>query len=73
MPKKSESYESMLNKLETIVNEMDSENISLEESIKKYEDGIKLYQKLYKTLSEAEGKIKILTEKSEKDFEIKNN
>ncbi|AYD40590.1 exodeoxyribonuclease VII small subunit [Clostridium fermenticellae] len=69
MPRKNESYESMLNKLEVIVNEMDSEKLSLEESIKKYEDGIKLYQKLYKSLSDAEGKIKILTEKSEKDFE----
>ena len=70
MPKKSESYESMMEKLEEIVNIMDSRELSLEESMKKYEEGIKLCNKLYKTLNEAEGKIKLLTEDGEKDFDI---
>ncbi|MCH5138792.1 exodeoxyribonuclease VII small subunit [Clostridiaceae bacterium UIB06] len=70
MPRKSESYENMMEKLEEIVNIMDSRELSLEESMKKYEEGIKLCNKLYKTLNEAEGKIKLLTEDGEKDFEV---
>jgi len=68
MAKKKESYESMLARLEEIVTLMDGNQISLEESMKYYEEGIKLSNKLYKVLNEAEGKIKILTEQGEKDF-----
>jgi len=70
MPRKNESYESMMEKLEEIVNIMDNRELSLEESMKKYEEGIKLCNKLYKTLNEAEGKIKLLTEDGEKDFDV---
>lgn len=72
MARKTESYESMIIKLEEIVGIMDSKELSLEDSMKRYEEGIKLCNKLYRTLSEAEGKIKILTEEGEKDFEIEN-
>jgi exodeoxyribonuclease VII small subunit len=70
MPRKSESYEIMMEKLEEIVDIMDNRELSLEEGIKKYEEGIKLCNKLYKTLNEAEGKIKLLTDDGEKDFDI---
>lgn len=70
MPRKSESYENMMEKLEEIVNIMDNRELSLEESMKKYEEGIKLCNKLYKTLNEAEGKIKQLTDNGEKDFDV---
>ncbi|MBV7275065.1 exodeoxyribonuclease VII small subunit [Clostridium thailandense] len=69
MPRRSESYETMMEKLEDIVNKMDSKELSLDESLKKYEEGIKLCNKLYKVLNEAEGKIKLLTESGEKDFQ----
>lgn len=69
MPRKSESYETMMEKLEDIVDKMDSKELSLDESLKKYEEGIKLCNKLYKVLNEAEGKIKLLTESGEKDFQ----
>lgn len=69
MPRKNESYESMMEKLEDIVNIMDSTELTLEESLKKYEEGVKLCNKLYKVLDEAEGKIKLLTENGEKDFQ----
>lgn len=68
MVKKSDSYENMMVKLESIVDTMDSRELSLEENIKNYEEGIKLCNKLYKILNEAEGRIKILTENGEKDF-----
>lgn len=70
MPKKSESYEIMIGKLEELVKDMDRGELSLEESMKKYEEGIKLTNKIYKTLNEAEGKIKLLTEEGEKDFKV---
>lgn len=72
MARKSESYENMMAKLEEIVATMDSKELSLEESMKKYEEGIKLCNKLYKILNEAEGKIKLLTEEGEKDFEFES-
>ncbi|AKN34030.1 exodeoxyribonuclease VII small subunit [Clostridium carboxidivorans P7] len=72
MPRKNESYETMLKKLEEIVNEMDTGSLSLEESMKKYEEGVKLTNKLYKILSEAEGKIKLFTESGEKDFKVES-
>ncbi|KAA8674878.1 exodeoxyribonuclease VII small subunit [Clostridium sp. WLY-B-L2] len=73
MPRKKESYESIMLELENIVNSMDTGGLSLEQSLKNYEDGIKLCNKLYKMLNEAEGKIKILTEEGEKDFKEKDN
>jgi exodeoxyribonuclease VII small subunit len=69
MPKKSETYEEMMMKLETLVESMESGELSLEQSMKNYEEGIKICNKLYKILNEAEGKIKILTEQGEEDFE----
>lgn len=69
MVKKAENFEDMLKRLEEIVNEMDSNDLSLEESMKNYEEGIKLSNKLYKILNDAEGKIKIITEEGEKNFE----
>ncbi|WP_027624671.1 exodeoxyribonuclease VII small subunit [Clostridium lundense] len=70
MPKKTESFENLMGRLEEIVNEMDSGELSLEDSMKKYEEGIKISNKLYKILNEAEGKIKILTEKGDKEFQL---
>ncbi|ACA54130.1 exodeoxyribonuclease VII small subunit [Clostridium botulinum A2B7 92] len=69
MGRKKESFENMLEKLETIVNSMDNGEITLEDSMKSYEEGIKLCNKLYKVLKDAEGKIKILEDNKEEDFE----
>lgn len=66
--KKNESFESMMDKLEDIVNKMDGEQLNLDESIKYYEEGIKLCNKLYKVLNEAEEKIKILVDNKEEEF-----
>ncbi|WP_392486392.1 exodeoxyribonuclease VII small subunit [Haloimpatiens sp. FM7315] len=64
---KQKSYEEMMKELENIVRLME-EDLSLESSMKNYENGIKIYHKMYKILNEAEGKIKIIKDKEEKDF-----
>ena len=70
MPKKDDSYESMINKLEKLVIDMDNNDLSLEQAMKNYEEGIKICNKLFSVLSKAEGKIKILKngEGTEEEF-----
>lgn len=70
MARKKQDYESMINELENIVNEMENNELSLEQTIKYYEDGIKLSNKLYTILNEAEEKIKILQGNNEEDFDV---
>lgn len=55
-------------KLQDIIEEMESEEVSLEGSMKNYEEGIKLCNKMYKILNEAEAKIKVLDGNEEKEF-----
>jgi len=60
-PKKStSSIESKLNDLEKILEELESGNLELDESLKKFEKGINLSRECQKTLEEAELKIKVL-------------
>lgn len=69
MAKKSESFENMLTKLTEIIDIMNNKELTLDESIKSYENGIILCNKLYKVLNESEQKIKIITdENTEIDF-----
>lgn len=68
MARKKETYESLMSKLQEVVNEMESEEISLENSMNNYEEGIKICNKLYKILNEAEAKIKVLSGNQEKEF-----
>ena len=54
-PKKStSSIESKLNDLEKILEELESGNLELDESLKKFEKGVKLSRECQKTLEEAE-------------------
>jgi exodeoxyribonuclease VII small subunit len=69
MVKKKESYEDLMTRLEEIIQRMEIGDLSLDESIKYYEDGMKSCNRLYKMLNEAEGKIKMLNNGSEIDFE----
>ncbi len=57
------NLETSLKELETIINKMDadSENLSLEESLKHFESGIKLSKQCQKTLQDAEHKVDMLT------------
>lgn len=65
---RKESYEDMLGKLQDILNVLEEQDINLEESMKAYEDGVKIVNKLYKTLNTLEGKISIVKEAGEVEF-----
>ncbi|MBE6053545.1 MAG: exodeoxyribonuclease VII small subunit [Clostridium sartagoforme] len=67
---KKESYEDMLINLQNILSKMESNELSLEELMKEYENGVKLVNKLYKTLNSLEGKINII--KNDMEVELKN-
>jgi exodeoxyribonuclease VII small subunit len=68
MAKKKENYEVKMKRLEDILSQMEGSQLTLDESMAQYEEGIKLYKELYKLLEEAEGKIKILSKDEEVDF-----
>ncbi len=60
-------FEKAMARLEEIVREMEKGDVPLEDSLKLFEEGIKLSQVCAKKLDEAEGKVEILLkEKGEK-------
>lgn len=61
----SNTYEMDYKKLEEIVKKLESGDISLDESVKLYEEGVTLYKSLEKTLKEYEGKINVMSENLE--------
>lgn len=65
-------FEDKMNELETIVNELESGNIDLDESINKYTKAMNLIKECDKTLKNIEEKVnKIVLENSEvKNFEV---
>lgn len=62
----SQSYpfEASLEKLESLVEQMESGELSLDESLKLFEEGIKLTRQCQQALSSAEQKVNQLMEKS---------
>ena len=51
------SFEATMKKLEEVVKALESKEISLEDSIKKYKEGLELSKKLYDMIKEAESLI----------------
>ena len=68
-----DNFEGKMNKLDKIVEELEKGDINLEESLSKFEEGIKISKECSKILEEAEKKITILLEKDgeieEENFE----
>jgi exodeoxyribonuclease VII small subunit len=58
-------FEEALKKLEKIVEQLESGKIPLEDSLKKYEEGVRLSAFCHKTLQAAQKKIQVLTKKGE--------
>lgn len=73
MAKKTVNFEKALSDLEAIVEEMEQGNLSLEESLKRFEKGIALTSECQNALQKAELKVTELVEKNskllEQDFE----
>ncbi len=61
------SFEIALARLETIVDELEGGDLSLEDSIARYEEGMKLSRRLAQTLDEAEKRIEKLVDADEPD------
>lgn len=57
---KEKDFEEMLEDLEEIVNSLEKDNLKLDESIEKFEEGMKLTKLCNTKLEEAEKKITIL-------------
>ena len=62
------NFEESMKKLETIVVELENGNLNLDDSVKKFEEGMKIAKQCNNMLEEAEKKITILLEK---DGELK--
>lgn len=64
--KKEETFEELLNRLEDITVKLEKEeNISLEESMKLFEEGIKISKKCNKQIEESEKKITMLIKEND--------
>jgi exodeoxyribonuclease VII small subunit len=59
-------FEEDLKRLQKIVEELSSGKITLGESLKKYEEGVKLAQSCSKTLADAQRKVELLMKKDGK-------
>ncbi len=60
MSPKNQTFESSLGELEKIVRKLEDGELSLEESLKLFEDGVKLSRECQERLSKAERRIEIL-------------
>ena len=71
------SFEENMENLEKIVTELEKGNLNLDDSVKKFEEGIKISKQCNKILEEAEKKITILLEENgeikEENFQKQEN
>ena len=68
MAEKKVDFEKSIKRLEEIATELESDNLSLDESVKKFEEGMKISKQCKEILDKAEKKITILVGDEEKDF-----
>lgn len=69
MSKEKVSFEESIKKLEEIANELETGNLNLDESVEKFEEGMRLSKECTKMLDDAEKKISILIKKDEEILE----
>ena len=69
---KKETYEDMMLKLQNVLLSLEENDLTLNESMKAYEEGTKLVNKLYKVLDTLEGKISVIKDEKEVEFKDKN-
>lgn len=64
------NFENALERLEKIVRALETGNISLEETIEKFEEGIRLLNFCQNKLTKAEERISVLIEVNEEDIRL---
>ncbi len=64
--KKSVDFEEALDQLEELVEDMENGDLTLEESLKAFEQGIRLTRECQTALSQAEQKVQMLVEENGK-------
>ena len=62
---KTKSFEEAMTELESVVNELENENLSLDKSMEKFQKGIELSNYCNTLLDDAEKKITVLIEKND--------
>ncbi|MBV8137473.1 MAG: exodeoxyribonuclease VII small subunit, partial [Deltaproteobacteria bacterium] len=65
MAAKEKKFEEEIRDLETLVNQIDSGELTLEESISAFERGVALVKSLNRKLDEVERKVELLTRNAE--------
>ena len=63
-------YDEGLKRLSEIVEKLEDRELSLEENIKLYEEGMKLHKRLSSILKEQEDKMTLIKDNKEEDFQI---
>lgn len=64
-PAKKPDFERSLARLEEVVRKLESPQLSLDEAMKLFEEGVALSRECQKQLEEAEGKVEILLKKAD--------
>jgi len=64
-PQKKGDFEKSLARLEEVVKRLEGTDLSLDEAMKLFEEGVKLSQECQKQLTEAEGRVEILLKKAD--------
>jgi exodeoxyribonuclease VII small subunit len=65
----AEKFETVLKKLEDVVKKLESGELSLDESLKAFEEGVKYASFCSKKLDEAESRVEILLRRKDGAFE----
>jgi exodeoxyribonuclease VII small subunit len=68
--KKAVDFEQKLNQLESLVNDMEQGSLTLENSLKAFEEGIKITRECQQALKEAELRVDMLTRDSDSPAEF---
>jgi exodeoxyribonuclease VII small subunit len=66
------SFEEQLTALETVVERLERGELSLEESVRLFEEGVKLSDACKKDLEAAEGRIQVLVERGRSGMRVVN-
>ncbi len=70
--KENKSFETSLKRLEALTKKLESEDITLDESLQIFEEGIKLVKFLQAKLNETERKVEILVKDAEEKFHLQD-